>query len=374
MTGAGGAQGRSRLHSLYADFGQSPWIDNLTRPMLESGRLQQLVDRGVRGVTSNPTILAKAFEAGTDYDDEFCALVETHSVEDAYWQLVIEDISRALAVLDPVHGDSGGTDGFVSLEVSPAIAHDAGATVDAARYLHSRIDRSNLLVKIPATTEGVEAIRTMVSEGADINVTLIFSLERYDEVIEAYVSGLEAVEGDLGGVQGVASFFVSRVDTLVDRRLDEIGTPEALALRGQVAVAQARLAYDLFRRRFSGPRWEALRARGACVQRPLWASTSTKNPAYPDLLYVDSLIGPDSVNTMPDATLDAFADHGELARTVDADLEGARHTFEQLAAVGIDMDQVADVLEDEGVAAFSKSYDELLQRLHEKAAVLTGSS
>ena len=374
MSQAGGPSGRSRLRSLYDDFGQSPWIDNLTRPLLSSGRLQELVDAGVRGVTSNPTIFAKAFEASTDYDDEFAALVPHESVEDAYWQMVIEDVSRALDVLDPVHRDSGGTDGFVSLEVSPAIAHDAGATVEAARYLHGRISRSNLFVKIPATAEGVEAIRTMVGEGADINVTLIFSLARYDEVIEAYLSGLEARHGDLSGVQSVASFFVSRVDTLVDRRLEEIGTPEALALRGQVAVAQARLAYDLFRRRFSGPRWEALNARGACVQRPLWASTSTKNPAYPDLLYVDSLIGPDTVNTLPDATLEAFLDHGQLARTVDADVDEARRIFAQLAEVGIDMDDVAGVLEDEGVAAFAKSFDELLQRLHVTAAGLAGGA
>lgn len=372
MTGAGSPSGRSRLHQLYDDLGQSPWIDNLTRPMLSSGRLQQLVDVGVRGVTSNPTIFAKAFEASTDYDAEFADLVETHSVEDAYWQLVIEDVSRALDVLDPVHRASGGTDGFVSLEVSPAIAHDAAATVEAARYLHRRIDRPNLLVKIPATREGVDAIRTMVGEGADINVTLIFSLARYDEVIEAYLSGLEARDGDLAGVQGVASFFVSRVDTLVDRRLEAIGTPEALALRGKVAVAQARLAYDLFRRRFSGPRWEALRARGACMQRPLWASTSTKNPEYPDLLYVDSLIGPDTVDTLPDATLEAFLDHGHVARTVDAAVDEARAVFERLAEVGIDMDEIAGVLEDEGVAAFAKSYDELLHHLEATAAGLAG--
>ncbi|HEX2701743.1 MAG TPA: transaldolase [Acidimicrobiales bacterium] len=368
MSEAGGSSpGRSRLHDLYAVHGQSPWLDNLTRPMISSGRLQGLVDAGVRGVTSNPTIFAKAFEATTDYDAKFADLVAAHTVEDAYWELVIDDVVHALDVLTPVHRDSGGTDGFVSLEVAPAIAHDGVATAKAARYLHGRIGRSNLLVKIPATKEGVAAIRTMVGEGANINVTLIFGLDRYDEVMEAYLSGLEAVEGDLSGIHGVASFFVSRVDTLVDRLLDEIGTPEALALRGRTAVAQARVAYQHFLRHFSGPRWEALRARGACAQRPLWASTSTKNPAYPDLLYVDGLIGPDTVNTMPEATLDAFADHGTLARTIDAGGGDADRVLADVAAAGVDMDDVATVLEGEGVATFAKSYDELIQRLQDKA-------
>ena len=375
MTDAGGSSTeRSRLHELYAIHGQSPWIDNLTRTMIASGHLRDVVDRGVRGVTSNPTIFAKAFEAGTDYDEAFADLVQVHSVEDAYWELVIDDVLHTLEILRPVHEESRGTDGFVSIEVAPAIAHDAVATARAARFLHSRIDRPNLLVKIPATKEGVAAIRTMVGEGADVNVTLIFGLERYDEVIEAYLSGLEAVEGDLSGIQGVASFFVSRVDTLVDRLLDEIATPEALALRGKVAVAQAQVAYQHFLQAFSGPRWEALRARRACPQRPLWASTSTKNPAYPELLYVDSLIGPDTVNTMPDATLEAFADHGTPARTIDVDDDEARIVLEQVAAVGVDMDDVAMILEGEGVASFAKSYDELLQRLDDKANALTGGA
>lgn len=356
-----------RLERLHLEHGQSPWVDNLTRPMLRSGRLQSLVDVGVRGVTSNPTIFAKAFEAGTDYDAKFSDLIQVHSVEDAYWELVIEDVSAALDAMDPIHRHSGGTDGFVSLEVSPSIAYDADATVKAARWLHGRIDRPNLLVKIPATEPGVEAIHRMVAEGADINVTLIFGLDRYDAVIEAYLSGLEAVEGDLSGVQGVASFFVSRVDTLVDRRLDAIGTPEALALRGKVAVAQAKLAYDLFRRRFSGPRWEALARRGACPQRPLWASTSTKNPAYPDLLYVDNLIGPDTVNTLPEPTIEAFLHHGTPARTIDQGLDYAQRTLDAVRELGIDMEAVAGVLEEEGVASFAKSYDELLQVLTDKA-------
>ena len=367
IDGRPAAPGRNRLQQLCEEHGQSPWLDNLTRPMLTSGRLAALADQGVRGVTSNPTIFAKAFALGDAYDAKFFDLVAAHTVEDAYWELVTEDVTGALEVLRPVHEASGGTDGFVSIEVAPAIAADAEATVKAARWLHAAIDRPNLFVKIPATDAGVVAIRRMVSEGANINVTLIFGLDRYDEVIEAYLKGLEAFDGDLSTVHSVASFFVSRVDTLVDRRLAAIGTPEALELRGQVAVAQARAAYQLFLSRFSGPRWDALRARGAHPQRPLWASTSTKDPAYPDLLYIDNLIGPDTVNTMPDATLDAFLDHGTLARTIDADPDEGRRVLERAADAGIDMDDVARVLEDEGVAAFAKSYDELLQVLTDKA-------
>ncbi|MFP5377451.1 MAG: transaldolase [Acidimicrobiia bacterium] len=359
--------GASRLRRLHDEFGQSPWVDNLTRPMVTSGRLGELVELGVRGVTSNPTIFAKAFQAGQDYDAKFADLIGTHSVEDAYWELVIEDVSSALSVLAPLYDQSGGRDGFVSLEVAPAIASDADATVRAARWLHGRVERPNLFVKIPATQAGVEAIRRMVSEGANINVTLIFGLDRYEAVMEAYLSGLEAFAGDLSTVAGVASFFVSRVDTLVDRRLEEIGTPAALALRGKVAVAQAQVAYQRFLARFSGPRWDALAARGARRQRPLWASTSTKDPAYPDLLYVDSLIGPDTVNTLPEPTIDAFLDHGTLARTLDADPDGARRVLEQAAEVGVDMDDVAAVLEEEGVASFAKSYDELIQVLTDQA-------
>jgi transaldolase len=243
--------------------------------------------------------------------------------------------------------------------------------VAAARHLHETIARPNLLVKIPATAEGVPAIQQMISEGRSINITLIFSLGRYGEVMEAYLSGLEACDGDLSGVHSVASFFVSRVDTEVDRRLDAIGSPEALALRGKAAVAQAKLAYQQFRSTFSGPRWEALQARGARLQRPLWASTSTKNPAYPDTLYVDSLIGPDTVNTLPDATIEAFNDHGTVARTVDAGIDEVHTVWSTLADVGVDMDDVAEQLEREGVSSFQKSFDELLGALTTKANELS---
>ncbi|MGH9066007.1 MAG: transaldolase [Acidimicrobiales bacterium] len=368
----------TKLHELFSTQGQSPWIDNLKRSYLTDGQLAKLAGEGIRGVTSNPTIFAKAIEGGSDYDADFASLAARMSTEDAYWELVIDDIGKALEVLAPLHLESGGTDGFVSLEVAPGLAHDTEGTIAAARHLHERIERPNLFVKIPATAEGVPAIRQMISEGRSINVTLIFSLERYGEVIEAYLSGLEALAGgpnpgaDLSKVRSVASFFVSRVDTEVDRRLERLaaGGPAGTdvgELRGRAAVAQARLAYQLFLDRFSGPRWEALAARGAKVQRPLWASTSTKNPAYPDLVYVDSLIGPDTVNTMPDATVAAFVDHGTVARTVDAGVDGAKATMEGLAGAGVDMDDVARVLEQEGVASFAKSFDELLQVLNDKA-------
>ena len=360
----------SRLHDLYERQGQSAWLDNLTRPSLTSGRLQEVVEDGIRGVTSNPTIFQKAISAGDDYDEQFRDLVKAHSVEDAYWGMVIDDITDALEVLRPVYDQSPGADGFVSLEVAPALAADTEGTAKAARYFHTRIKQPNLMVKIPATPEGVPAVQEMISEGRNINITLIFSLDRYDEVIDAYLTGLEHYEGDLSDVSSVASFFVSRVDTEVDRRLEAIGSDEALALRGKTAVAQAKLAYQLFLERFSGSRWEALAARGARVQRPLWASTSTKNPDYPDLLYVDNLIGPHTVNTLPDATLEAYLDHGVVARTVDEGVDEARAVYDRVEALGIDMEEVGKTLEAEGVAAFAKSFDELMQALTDKANAL----
>jgi transaldolase len=256
------------------------------------------------------------------------------------------------------------------VEVAPDLARDSAGTEAAARELHERIAEPNLYVKIPGTAEGLAPIEAMIAEGRSINVTLIFGLERYAEVMEAYLAGLEAAGGDLSRVSSVASFFVSRVDTEVDRRLTEIGTEDALALRGRTAVAQAQVAYQRFLDTFRGPRWEALVARGARVQRPLWASTSTKDPSLPDTLYVDTLIGPDTVNTMPEATIDAFLDHGTVARTVDADPEGAAAVLEQVEAVGVDLQDVARALEEQGVAAFTKSFDELLGALGTKAAAL----
>lgn len=362
----------SRLHQLFDEQGQSPWLDNLRRGWIASGELQAWVDRGVRGLTSNPTIFAKAMIETDDYDADLAALVGGGaSVTDAYWDLVVADIEGALAVLRPVHDASGGEDGYVSVEVSPTLAHDEAGTVAAARVLDDRIEAPNLYIKVPATAEGVGAIQTLIGERRSVNVTLIFSLVRYAEVMEAYLAGLEAAEGDLSSISSVASFFVSRVDVEVDKRLEAIGTDAALALRGKAAVAQAQMAYKLFTDTFSGPRWEALAARGARAQRPLWASTSTKNPDYPDTLYVDTLIGPDTVNTLPDGTLAAFEDHGTVARTVDAAQDGAAQVLASLAEVGIDMEDVAAQLEKEGVASFASSFDDVLATLAERAGSLS---
>ena len=361
-----------RLRGLHDVHGQSPWLDNLQRGYLTSGELAELRNRGVRGLTSNPSIFQKAIQGSDDYDDQFRDLVRSGaSVEDDYWALVIRDIHGACDVFAPLHETSAGVDGYVSVEVDPGLAHDAAGTESAARDLHERLARPNLMVKIPGTEQGLAPIEQMIVEGRNINVTLIFSLERYSRVMEAYLRGLERraedPRADLSTVASVASFFISRVDTEVDRRLDAIGTDAARGLRGRAAVAQGKLAYQQFRATFSGPRWEALAARGARVQRPLWASTSTKDPGYPDTLYVDSLIGPDSVNTLPDATLDAFADHGTLARTIDRDVGDAQRVWADLAAVGVDMDDVAAQLEREGVASFQKSFDELIDALGAKA-------
>jgi transaldolase len=361
----------TRLRKLYDAYGQSPWLDNLRRGWITHGELEEWVERGVRGITSNPTIFQKAIGSSTEYDAQFRDLaVSGHTIDEIYWDLVTVDIEDALRILRPVHDASDGRDGFVSLEVAPALARDRDATVAAARDLHQRIGRPNLFVKVPATAQGVDAIDQLIGDGYSINVTLIFGLERYEEVIEAYLTGLErraAAGGDLAKIASVASFFVSRVDTEIDQRLEAIGSPQALALRGKSAVAQAQAAYQVFKDRFAGPRWDALAALGARAQRPLWASTSTKNPAYADTMYVDALIGPDTVNTMPETTLQAFADHGSLARTIDADPGAAPRVLREVEQVGVSLADVSTVLEDQGVAAFAKSFDELLTTLEAKA-------
>ena len=368
----------TKLQDLYEIAGQSPWLDNLRRDWIEQGQLAELLALGVRGITSNPTIFAKAMSEQATYEEQFRALMKDHTVENAYWEMAMTDIGSALGLLRALYDESDGEDGYVSLEVSPALAHDTDGTVRDARRFHDTIAQPNLFVKVPATREGVPAIETLIGEGRSINVTLIFGLDRYDEVMEAYLRGLEALvaagrEAELPHVASVASFFVSRVDTEVDRRLESLaggegGDPAVLALRGTAAVAQAQTAYQHFHRTFAGDRWEALRAKGARVQRPLWASTSTKNPGYSDLLYVDSLIGPATVNTMPDGTLRAFEDHGTLRRTVDADPDDAAAALERLRQAGIDMLDVEQTLEDEGVHAFAKSFEEVLQLLTDKAA------
>ena len=360
-----------RLHDLHEHHGQSPWLDNLKRGWITSGELGRWVERGVRGLTSNPTIFQKAIADSPDYDEQFGDLVGSgRTVEQSYWELVTTDIAGALAILRPVHDQSDGVDGKVSVEVDPGLAHDAAGTEAAARRLWSGIDEPNLLVKIPATAAGLPAIEASIAAGISINVTLLFSLSRYQEVMDAYLRGLEALVaggGDPSKVASVASFFVSRVDSNVDARLQARGTPEALALKGKAAVANAQLAYQSHVETFTGPRWDALAAAGARAQRPLWASTSTKDPSYPDTLYVDTLIGPGTVNTLPDATLEAFDDHGTLARTIDADPDGARAVVAGLAELGIDLEDVGTTLEAEGVASFEKSFDDLLGTLSAKA-------
>lgn len=362
----------SRLVRLHTEQGHSPWLDNLKRSLIESGELARVRDSGIRGLTSNPTIFQKAIQGSADYDEQFTALVKAgRPVLDCYWEMVVSDIRGALEVFAPLYQSSQGVDGYVSVEVDPNLAEDGPGTLAAARELWSRVDRPNLMVKIPATLEGLPAIRTMIAEGRNVNVTLIFSLDRYQKVMDAYIEGLEerAAAGlPLTGIASVASFFISRVDSEVDKRLDAVGTPEALAERGKTAVAQGKLAYELFRRTFSGARWQALADKGAGVQRPLWASTSTKNPAYPDTLYVDELIGPDSVNTLPDATVEAFADHGTVARRIDADTDESHRVWALLPSLGVDMDDVANQLEREGVVSFQKSFDELIAALSAKAA------
>lgn len=365
----------TRLHELYGRCGQSPWLDNIRRGWITGGDLERWVERGVRGLTSNPSIFQKAIASGTDYDNEFRAAIQGGlDVESSYWRLVASDISAAAAILRRVYDESDGLDGFVSVEVAPDLARDSAATADAARRLHEQLGLPNLYVKIPGTAEGLVPISQMIAEGNSINVTLIFSVDRYLEVADAYMSGLERHRGDLSKVSSVASFFVSRIDTEVDRRLAAIGTAEALQLRGKAAIANAKVAFSHFQRLCSEPRWQALAARGARPQRLLWASTSTKNPDFPDTLYVDELIGPGTVNTLPDATLEAFEHHGTVESTLAASVDEAAEVLDRIAAVGVDLEAVTAQLEDEGVAAFSKSFDELLAVLGDKAEDLQAAS
>ncbi len=365
----------TKLHQLHAEFDQSPWLDNLTRNDLRDGTLSQWVGDGIRGVTANPTIFARAIEGSDAYDEQFRSLIaQGRDVNDAYWELVIADTCDALAVLRPCFDAADGNDGFVSLEVAPELARDTPGTEHAARDLHERIDEPNLLVKIPATPAGVPAIQTMIGEGRSINITLIFSLHRYEQVMEAHIAGLESLVhdgGDPSSVHSVASFFVSRVDTEVDKQLDGIGTDEASSIRGQAAIAQAKLAYRSFVNTYSGPRWTRLAERGARVQRPLWASTSTKDPSLPDTHYVDNLIGAHTVNTLPEPTIAAFEDHGALARTIDRSVEDAEETMRHLGELGVDMDAVGTALEDQGVSSFHESFAHVLAALQTKAGAQT---
>jgi transaldolase len=362
------------LRRTFDDHGQSPWLDNLQRSYITSGKLSELISSGVRGLTSNPTIFQKAIQGSADYDDQFSSEIRKGATPlEAYWSLVIKDINDALDVFTDLYSSSSGLDGFVSVEVDPRLARDGEQTLLAARALHERINRPNVMIKIPATEEGLPAIEQMISEGRNVNVTLIFSLQRYQQVMDAYIAGIEARAQQglaVSGIQSVASFFISRVDNDIDELLNSDGSPEALELRGKAAISQARLAYALFQTTFSGPRWEKLSALGASVQRPLWASTSTKNPSYPDTLYVDELIGPMTVNTIPEATLNAFADHGNPTRSIDMNVAAAVDIWKSLDMYGVDVDKVALKLEREGVASFIKSFEELVDALNQKASSL----
>lgn len=366
----------SKMEEL-ASLGQAVWLDYIRRSFITSGGLQRLIDRGLRGLTSNPSIFEKAIGQSEDYDEAMKDLIAAGaSIDEIYNALAVEDIRSAADLFFPVYEKTAGEDGYVSLEVNPLLARDTAGTLAEARRLWKQVDRPNLMIKIPATREGLPAITQAIAEGINVNVTLIFSLNRYAEVIEAYLKGLEIRAGEglpLDSIASVASFFVSRVDTKVDRLLEEIMRREgpqaelAASLRGQAAVANARLAYQQFESVFNGPRFAGLRAKGARPQRPLWASTSTKNPQYSDILYVQELIAPHTVNTLPTDTLEAFEDHGEVVRTIRAeDYDGQRSVLQSLESLGISMEQVTWELEEEGVAAFAKSFEALIESIIDK--------
>jgi transaldolase len=363
----------SRLEHL-SKTGVSVWIDSLSREMLEGGELARLMrEDSVVGVTSNPTIFQKALSTGDAYDEQLReALAGTGDPKELFVALAARDVGDACDLLRPVWERTAGSDGYVSIEVDPTLAYDTEGTTAEASRLHGLIDRPNLLVKIPATKPGLPAIEDMIAKGRSINVTLIFSLRRYAEVADAYVRGLErlvAAGGDPSTVHSVASFFVSRVDTEADRRLEELDAPSEL--RGRLAIANAKLAYQHYRELVSGERWAELASKGARPQRCLWASTSTKNPAYSDVLYVEELIGPDTVNTLPEETIAAFQDHGRVAPSLTEGVDDARRVFDQLEAAGVDVDDVTQVLEREGVEKFADSFTALLAGIGAAGAQLT---
>lgn len=354
------------LKKLWTDHRQAVWLDYIERDLLTGGGLARYVaDDGVRGVTSNPSIFQKAIEGGGAYDAAVAALLDADpamATKDLYEALAIEDIRGAADILRPMWSESGGEDGYVSLEVSPHLAHDSDGTVAEARRLWAAVDRPNLMIKVPATAAGIPAIESLIASGINVNATLMFSLADYEAVAQAYVRGIAACAAP-DRVASVASFFVSRVDTKVDAALEDLGTEPAFAMRGKAAVANARLAYRRFEEIFYDGPFSEQTVRGARPQRPLWASTSSKNPAYRDVVYVEELIGPDTVNTLPVATLEAFRDHGEPRTSITEDVDGAAATMAALAGLGIDMDAVTAELQVEGVAAFSASFDQLLAAL-----------
>ncbi|MFQ5822327.1 MAG: transaldolase, partial [Candidatus Heimdallarchaeota archaeon] len=351
------------------NFGQAFWLDYIRRSLIQSGELSRLRDEdGLRGVTSNPTIFQKAIAGSPDYDVAIKTLVETNihmNVQDLYEKLVITDIQMAADILRPIYDETNGSDGFVSLELSPRLAHDTQGSIAEARRLWKAIKRPNVMLKVPATPEGIPVIETLIAEGINTNVTLIFSLSQYKAVAEAYIRGLE-LKSTPQNVASVASFFLSRIDRVIDKKLNEINTPEALKYRGKTAIASAKMAYNLFKKLFSGERWESLADKDAQVQRLLWASTSTKNPTYSDVLYVEPIIGQDTVNTMPPVTLNVFREHGQVNSTLEEGLEEVKETLKQLERLNIDLNKITQELQIEGVKAFEDSFNELLSTLEEK--------
>jgi transaldolase len=358
-----------QLHTL----GQSVWLDYIRRDLITSGELKRLIeDDGLCGVTSNPTIFDQAIAETAFYDDSIRRLLHRNPAMPAaelFEKVAVEDIQAAADVFRPAYEQTEGRDGFVSIEVSPFLANDTAATVAEARRLWREVGRPNVMIKVPSTRAGMPAIYTLTAEGINVNITLMFSLAHYDAVTNALLGGLERAPNPRQ-ISSVASFFVSRVDTMVDKALEKIGTPEALALRGQIAVANARLAYQRFRQVFSSERWQRLARRGARVQRPLWASTGTKNPAYSDVLYIETLVGPDTISTMPPHTLDAFRDHGRARLTIHEGVDGAREQIAALSRFGIDLNAITEQLVVDGVAAFAQSLEQLLHTLEDKRRAL----
>lgn len=360
----------NRLIELYETFGQSPWIDNLSRAWLNSGRIIELKEQGIRGLTSNPTIFANAIAKSDDYDKDYFELAKEMDVKSAYWEMACKDVSDAADILGETYEDSNAKDGFVSIEVDPDLAHDTSGTIEAALWLWNKINRKNLMIKIPATKEGIPAITEVISHGISVNVTLIFGLDRYKEVMDAHIEGVsKAIRSgiDARNISSVASFFVSRVDTKLDPLLEQM-SDEAKELMGKSAVAQAQTAYSLHTKRYSKNDWSQLSGSGAQVQRPLWASTSTKNPKYSDLLYVENLVAPGTVNTMPENTVLAYLDHGKPFSDVESFQTDSSQILNSLGEIGIDLIKISDELEQEGVESFSKSFQDLISALESKKA------
>jgi transaldolase len=363
---------KTKLHKL-TEFGQSIWLDYIQRSLIQSGELAEYVQNGLRGMTSNPAIFEKAIANSDEYDEQIQKLsLEGKSAREIYEQIAIDDIRMAAGVLRPVFDETKGDDGYISLEVNPHLAHDKDATVAEAKRLFEAVNQPNVMIKVPATAEGLLAIQDLIEAGVNVNVTLMFSMSQYDMVAEAYISALEkraAKIYDVRQIASVASFFVSRIDVKVDKILETFNTPQANALKGKIGIANAKMAYQHFKKAFQGERWDVLVDKGARLQRVLFGSTSTKNPDYSDVMYVDGLIGPNTVNTIPPKTLEAFMDHGTVARTLDQDVDVARVQLEQLEKLGVNLDDVTRDLLDEGVEKFVRPYDKLIETIAEKQAM-----